>query len=180
MKQISREINSYLMDLDNCVNSRSEFEVILKLEQYIKNARSSMCYDENGKSYFILANDIMMEDICKYLEDFRKNGDCPGKDFYKIKIINNTKSKRLSMDLLVYGAIKTSGLKLKISGFPQYTISIILGLDTLLGEEYIKYNHFLLKDEYEKFIELRQANPKYFLPFIKDIITNMQLVEVVL
>ena len=178
MKELSREINRYLMDLDNCTNERSEFDVLSKLESLLRNTTYELTHTRTGESYFTLATNEMMNDICKYIENFRRENDLPGNDYYHFRMSGNNKSLKMHMDIDERGMAKTSSLEYAVNNFPRFTLFIILGLDSL-GEEYIKYNRLLLKSEYEKFMDLRQANPEYFVPFIQSIIYGMKNLQLI-
>ena len=79
------------------------------------------------------------------------------------------------MRIIEPNKILLHGLRQKTEYFPRYTIYRVLGLDKTLGEEYIKHNHFIIKEEYEEFLKLRATNPEYFVPYIQDIIDIMKL-----
>jgi len=174
MKELSREINRYLMDLDNCTNSRSEFSIISNLENFISETKYGMCHNNKGESYYELACNEMFNDIGRYLENYRLNNDLPGKQHYSIRLVPySSKGIRMRFNLKANNVIKMKTLRDSINSFPKYTVLVILGLDSILGEENVKFNRYLIKDEYDKFLMLRSANPEYFLPFIHHILYEM-------
>ena len=178
MKELSRKINDYLMDLENCTNERSEFDVLGELEKLITGTTYELTHTRFGESYFTIATNQMNTDICEYIENFRKENDLPGKDYYCFRLTSTKKSSKMYMEIKEKGKIKSSSLEYEVNSFPKYIIFQILGLGSL-GEEYIKYNRLLLKSEYEKFMNLRTANPEYFIPFIESIIIGMKHMQLI-
>lgn len=174
MKELSRKINSYLMDLDDCKDARHEFMVINELQDFIDKTKFNMSHNDKRESYYDLACNEMINDIGKYLEKYRQNNDLPGKKYYSIRVVPySSKCIKMSFNLKANNVIKMHTLCNSINGFPKYTIMIILGLQPILGKEYIKFNRYLIKEEYERFLMLRDSNPEYFVPFIQHILYEM-------
>lgn len=171
MKEFSKELSRFTMEYDGSLNARSEFELVLRVEEYVKNYKNKLYKNDEGISYFLLAANQMMEDIHDYLEEYRNQ--CPANEFYQIHLISNHRSKRMCIVADRNVRIRFRNLKQAVDSFPQYTIYSILGLDFILGED-IKRKQYLIKEEYDRFLGLRKANPLYFVPFIRDILKMMK------
>lgn len=181
MKELSKKVSRLLMELDSVDSSdREQFDVICKLERTIATAKKSICYDKNGDSYFTLASNIMMKDIAEFLDTYREKNKTPAYKYYKIKLSYSDKFKNKTQHIIfesnvprnVY--IKYNGIKSKIQNLPLYNIFDVIGLE---GEYSLGYSKYLLEEEYNKFLKIREENSSYFLPYIKDIIELMNTLE---
>jgi hypothetical protein len=179
MKELSRKINSYLTDLDNCVDPRHEFKVINELQNFIEETKFCMSHNNKGESYYDLACNEMFNDIGRYLEKYRQNNNLPGKQYYSIRVVPHSKNIKMSFNLKTNNVIKMQALRNAINGFPKYSLMIILGLDSTLGKEYIKFNRYLTKDEFERFLKIRNDDPEYFVPFIQHILYEMNNLKLI-
>lgn len=174
MKDISREINRYLMDIDEACDKRHEFLIINELQEFIDLKKYTATHNNKDESYYTLACNEMFNDIARYLDRYRSNNNLPYKECYSIRTVpHSSKSMKMRINIKQNKPIRIQYLKNAINTFPNYTIFIILGLDSTLGEEYIKFNRNLIKEEYDRFLEIRDNDPEYFVPFIQHILHEM-------
>lgn len=178
MKKISREINRYLMELDECENDRSKYDILNKLSKYVSSISFDITHTNKGVSYYDLATNEMMNDIHRYLNRYiEEHPNLVGTEYYSINLLTfNGKTFKLYMNV-ESGKFKEKSVQYMINEFPRSTLYYILGLDSKLGEEYIKYNRSLVKSEYDRFIKLRAENPTYYLPYIRGIINGLNYMK---
>ena len=173
MKKLDKELSTLLMEYESCTSSRTEFDVVCRMEELISNKKKSMYTSEDGRSYYAIVNNIMMNDIAEFLESYRVNNKVPGYKYYSISTNYLKTDARTGHLTMHYDSkkIKLHKFNHKVSSFPQYTIYKILGLEESIPN--YKFAKYLLKDEYDKFIQLRIANSMYFIPFIQELIDDM-------
>lgn len=175
MKQLSKDISHLLMKLDACETDREEFNTILEFERLIKKAKLDMSCDKEGYSYFDECNEILLTDIVEYLNEFKEHYNCPGWKHYTFEKWKNSRGCwHLYTNILTKGVlIKSSKLEDAVRQFRKYNVCRVLKFDKKYEGEFYKKTKYLTKDEYEEFIKIREETPKYFLPYITEILELM-------
>lgn len=173
MKDISREINSLLMELDDATSMRNECDTLSKIEKLASEYRLNLCRNDHGHGYYMVAHNIMIEDIKDYLNWHKKHFNYPGyEDYTFITWANYTGNKSLSVNFYSPD-VESKSLRNKVTAYKHYNIfEFLKNHDAFIGDNYrnLKY---MTKEEYDKFLELREEIKNYFLPYINDIIRSM-------
>ena len=178
LKELDKQINSLMMNYEVAESEREELEIIVKIEDLIKEKKQSMVMNDEGESYLTIASNLLMSDVATFLENCKNDNDLPGKDLYEITVYSTSSGKyKIYINEFAKGALRFNGLGTSIQNFPQYTVFKVIGDK---DKNIIKFRKSMTKSEFDKFIKLRELNHMYFYPYIKHIEKGLLYVEVLI